>query len=353
MPREWNLLGNKSQLRAFLWDEVLAPLLHPGDTVADLFCGSSSVSRLLAERGHTVVACDAMYWCHVVNKAYMASPDDLVDLPGLVARLNLHAKTHHPSRPPGFVERTYSSLGGRLYFMRDNARRIDLYRAGIEALRPGIPEGAYCALLACLLHAVGLHSNCTGHLRAYLKTIKASAEAPLVLDVGRLGPLGLGTKHAGTKHTSLFGDARALAVLAAETCDVVYCDPPYTNRSYARFYHLYETVARGDAPEVYGVAGLRCDAPEDPFSKKTTCRQAFVDLVRAIVEAPGRRARWLVVSYSTDGLLDETQLCEVLSQHTAAVTVKRTPHKRYNRPNTSVGVSRRVVYELAFVCAIE
>lgn len=39
--------------------------------------------------------------------------------------------------------------------------------------------------------------------------------------------------------------------------DLVYLDPPYTKRQYASYYHILETVALGDEPEVKGVAGLR------------------------------------------------------------------------------------------------
>ena len=39
--------------------------------------------------------------------------------------------------------------------------------------------------------------------------------------------------------------------------DTVYLDPPYTKRQYAAYYHVLETLAYGDEPEVSGVTGLR------------------------------------------------------------------------------------------------
>lgn len=39
--------------------------------------------------------------------------------------------------------------------------------------------------------------------------------------------------------------------------DILYLDPPYNARQYCTNYHVLETVARYDNPELHGKTGLR------------------------------------------------------------------------------------------------
>jgi len=39
--------------------------------------------------------------------------------------------------------------------------------------------------------------------------------------------------------------------------DILYLDPPYNHRQYATNYHLLETIAKYDNPEIHGKTGLR------------------------------------------------------------------------------------------------
>lgn len=55
--------------------------------------------------------------------------------------------------------------------------------------------------------------------------------------------------------TVLNDDANVVA--ASNPVDVLYLDPPYNQRQYATNYHLLETIARYDDPEIHGKTGLR------------------------------------------------------------------------------------------------
>ena len=39
--------------------------------------------------------------------------------------------------------------------------------------------------------------------------------------------------------------------------DIFYLDPPYNHRQYSTNYHLLETIAKYDNPEIHGKTGLR------------------------------------------------------------------------------------------------
>jgi adenine-specific DNA-methyltransferase len=93
-----------------------------------------------------------------------------------------------------------------------------------------------------------------------------------------------------------------------EACDgdvgVVYADPPYTRDHYSRFYHVLETMARGDRPELSTVTvagrtslsrGLyRQDRHQSSFSIRSQVPEAF----RALLDGVRRIAAPLVLSYS-------------------------------------------------------
>ena len=97
-------------------------------------------------------------------------------------------------------------------------------------------------------------------------------------------------------------------VLADDTveCDAVYADPPYTRDHYSRYYHVLETMALRDDPEVSTTRirsggssrpsrGIyRADRYQSPFCIKSQVARAFEDLF----EGAAKRGVPLIVSYS-------------------------------------------------------
>jgi hypothetical protein len=109
----------------------------------------------------------------------------------------------------------------------------------------------------------------------------------------------------------------------------VYADPPYTRDHYSRYYHVLETIALGDQPELSrsnlgGGASIsrgvyRRDRHQSPFSIVRQAPQAFESLFARV------RARGipLILSYSPyiDGgvsrprVMSMTQLEQIASKH--------------------------------------
>src|SRR5204862_265345 len=61
----------------------------------------------------------------------------------------------------------------------------------------------------------------------------------------------------------------AATAAARREADLAYLDPPYNQHSYLGNYHVWESLARWDKPEVYGVAMKRTDVRErrSPFTR--------------------------------------------------------------------------------------
>ncbi len=109
--------------------------------------------------------------------------------------------------------------------------------------------------------------------------------------------------------------------MLSDDVQTVYADPPYTRDHYSRFYHVLETIARGDSPDISTVTihgrthvsnGLyRKDRYQSPFCIKSEAPGAFDDMFKAVATA----RRNLLLSYSP---YDETK-----KTHPRVVTMER------------------------------
>jgi adenine-specific DNA-methyltransferase len=127
----------------------------------------------------------------------------------------------------------------------------------------------------------------------------------------------------------LEGDGSASCLDAAEAAerfeaDVAYLDPPYNQHSYLGNYHVWETVVRWDAPEVYGTACKRTDVRErgSAFNRRGSIAGAFAAVLERV------RARRIVVSFNDEGYLELERLRELLATR-GEVSEASVDHPRY------------------------
>ncbi len=122
-------------------------------------------------------------------------------------------------------------------------------------------------------------------------------------------------------HTIIQGDFLDCLSRLPANVHTVYADPPYTRDHYSRFYHVLETIALDDAPELSTVTihgdshvsnGIyRKDRHQSPFCIRSKAPVAFNDLFRTI----SLSGRQLLLSYSP---YDETK-----DTHPRVVTIKQ------------------------------
>jgi adenine-specific DNA-methyltransferase len=89
-------------------------------------------------------------------------------------------------------------------------------------------------------------------------------------------------------------------------CDVLYLDPPYNHRQYGANYHVLETIAAYDHPELRGVTGMR-DYPRSRYCKPSGARGALEHLITSA------RARHILMSYNDEGVLSLEEIRRILS----------------------------------------
>ena len=115
----------------------------------------------------------------------------------------------------------------------------------------------------------------------------------------------------------------------------VYADPPYSRYHYSRYYHVLETLARGDAPSVTSNPATkapsrgvyRANRYQSPFSTRTGARGAF-DRLMALCSSVSNS---LVLSYSpfpenkraTPRMMTVDGLVEIAKAHYKSVDVRK------------------------------
>lgn len=299
-------LGSKRALVG--WITGVVRRVHaqtPVKTVVDLFSGSARVAHALKAQGYYVFANDHNTYAYVLARALVEA--DRTDYPPERVQPILDALMQLPPRRGWFTE-TYCEQAR--YFRPENGARIEAIREAIEAYSDPLLKAV---LLTSLMLAADRVDSTTGLQMAYLKRWAPRAYKPLTLEYPPLLP-GAGQAY----------QADALALAGALEADLFYLDPPYNQHSYLANYHVWETLARWDQPETYGVARKRADVKlrKSPFNSRTQAQEAMATLVSQI------RAHHLLVSFNNEGYLSREELEAILREWGYVVCYER-PYRRY------------------------
>ena len=296
-------LGCKSRVL-----DALAPLIgEPGGTdgrFVDAFAGTGVVASAAADLGWAVHVNDNLRCAKFLSSARMFSEDDIsyADLGGYT-RVIEHLNAVSPIE--GFIWREYSPASAghaprpRLYFTEENAGRLDAIRSCIREWRTAhlITREEETLLLADLIEGASSVANTAGTFGCFMSEWSSAALRPLSLKERTL-------RACPIPFTASECDVFSVQTKAGDT---VYLDPPYTKRQYAAYYHVLETLAHGDEPDVSGVTGLRpWRTKASVFSYKSRALPAMLRLTKAT------EATRVLISYSDDGHIDLTALAKGL-----------------------------------------
>lgn len=302
-------------------------------TFCDCFAGSASMGRFFKQKDFRIISCDLLYFSYCLQRAYLQNT--IPNFAGLQGFLESFEKTKNlkikntlleiPKRPYNKVLAFLNSLQGkngfiathyapslsakngveRKYFSDSNAAKIDSIRIQIEEWKDAecITENEYYILLATLLESVSLFANVAGVYAAFCKKWDSRAVKPFSLT-------GLFLESSLYENLCFCGDS--LQVLQnleskSQTLDILYLDPPYNHRQYAPNYHLLETVARYDNPNIKGVAGLR--EWQEQKSRFCNAKSAYIELEKF---TKLKNYKNLVLSYNSEGLMQKEQIEEIL-----------------------------------------
>lgn len=302
----------------------------PGSQIlCDMFAGTGVVGREF-KTSHQLISNDILYFSYVLNAAYNGLPKrpDFKNLSKKLGKdpidyLNTIAVSEPELTSSDFMALSYSPAGaaGRLYLSVENALKIDRIRQTISQwLESGdISEAESYYFLASLIEDVPSVSNTTGTYGAFLKGWDKRALKPITLSH-------LEIVESSNANRVFNEDANDL--IHRISGDVLYLDTPYNGRQYSSNYHLLESLAKYDQPELKGVTGTRVDkSGESAYCRKNSVYDSFDYLLG------NAHFSTIVISYSSDGLLNEEQLIELMSKHgdEESLNFQKIPYRRYKR----------------------
>jgi len=207
----------------------------------------------------------------------------------------------------GFIYQNYAPGGTkwkeyeRMYFTDENALRCDAIRSKIEEWREDkkITDNEYYFLLTSLLEGIDKVANTASVYGAFLKNFKKSALKPL-----KLVPADFYIND--TEHEVYNQDIIEIAKMTSH--DVVYLDPPYNERQYSANYHLLETIAKYDSPQLRGKTGMRdYSHQKSDYCKKSEVKKSFQELIETL------DAKYIFLSYNDEWLMSLDEIREIMS----------------------------------------
>ena len=316
-------LGNKTRMLSniqFVMDENNIT----GEVFCDLFAGSGSVGDFFKGK-FKVISNDYLYSLSLINKAKLSNKtvptfSKFMEKFGKNPFDYFNAKTYIADSQY-FIANNYSPIGGRQFFSTENAVKIDGIRIEIETLYKDFILSAKERefLLASLIESVMGVSNTTGTYESFLKHWDKRALKPFTLE-----PIEINGVKPIADNVVYNKDSNEL--LRSIRGNVLYIDPPYTITDYNAAYHLLESIAKYDYPQINGLTGRRKD--EYKKSKYTRREQALINF-----EDLFRQAQFddILISYSTQGLVSVEELCSLARRFAVEGKIKvyQFPFREY------------------------
>ena len=244
----------------------------------DIFSGTATVARYF-KQWYEVTSNDLLYFSYVLQRGTVAvdclpTYEILQENTGIsdpVAYFNGLSLEQMERLPPErrFFQNTYAPIGGRMYINDENALRIDFARNITEDWRKVgfLSDDEYYYLVACIVEGIPFVSNISGTYGAFHKEWERRSYKKYEL-------LRLPICTNGKNNTCFNGNGAD--VLKEISGDILYIDPPYNERQYLPNYHVLETAAKYDFPEVRGITAQRAyENNKSDFCSKTKVVGAF------------------------------------------------------------------------------
>lgn len=340
-------IGNKRKLLPLIFEAILKTGITEGLFV-DFFSGSGVVSRLAKKNGFRIISNDWEPYSFFYNHAYIEQNkyplfEKLGGLERVYACLNSLEGVH------GYISENYCPWDDknpdikreRMFFTHKNGMKIDAMREKIfeweKTEKINLSEKSI--LLSSFIYSVSYVSNTSGVFKGFHngwggKT--GTALYRILSDVKLIPPVLFDNK---LKNQVYQTDSQILAENLSnsgkEKINIAYLDPPYNQHPYGSNYHILNTIALWDKPEINksilvdgkkkNKSAIRTDWRHERRSKynyKHEATNALEKLVKTI------NSDYVLLSYSTDGHMNLQDVLEIFAGNGKLSMVSK-PYKRY------------------------
>lgn len=314
-------IGNKRKLLRLIHDAIDASEAKPEThCFVDLFSGTGVVSRLARHLGFAVLANDWEPYSEILNRCYLTitSPPTFFDgrsYQSVLDELNALAPredwvTRHLC--PDDDER-FDTARDRMFYMRKNGMRIDAIRHQIEQWEQQgrIDLTQKVALLAPLLYQSCYNSNTSGVFKGFHNGWGGATQTALYRIKGDLQLRPAMFIDSGQPARVFRNDAQHIAQNLKDYIpgpSFVYIDPPYNQHPYGANYHVLNSIALWDKPDLSPKITARGDKAairkdwrverRSAYNYRGEAATAYINLMNAMPAGT-----WVATSYSTDGMI--------------------------------------------------
>jgi adenine-specific DNA-methyltransferase len=314
-----NYIGSKLSLLNFLDESITSISGSKKRVFCDLFAGTGAVGRHFKKKGYKIISNDIQFYSYVLNRHYIGNhkPLNFSKLQKIIPEIKETPEDQQAllvcdylsnmEGSEGFIYRNYCPTGtlgsefSRQYFSDYNGKLCDSARREINSWRQEglIADDEFFFLLTSLLEAIDKCANTASVYGAFLKKIKKSAMSKM-----RIRPAEIFINDE--EHVVHNQDINTL--IENIQGDILYLDPPYNHRQYATNYHVLETIAKYDNPELYGKTGLRdYQQQKSLYCSRTKVKHVFADLIDK------SNFKYIFLSYNNEGLLSLSDIEEIFS----------------------------------------
>lgn len=311
-------IGSKRTLIPYILESVRD---LPVGRMLDAFTGTTRVSQAFRKAGWTVCAGDLSWASEAYAALFLQTrPEDLHPLQTLVNTLNAL------EGQDDWITKSYCDVQGETggiirVWKPKNGRKADAIRNTIHKWETSgtIDHTMAMRLTALLILGMDAVDSTVGVQQAYLKDWSARSNNELELRI----PENIATGPVGEYiHGSCLNVQYPQATLA-------YLDPPYSTHSYATYYHIWDSIARWDKPDVCLNTNRRKDrtakhfdeSMKSPWNSKKTALSAFEQLLDRLP------VNYIVLSYSNESLLSLNELRSLLQKY-KSYEVREIDYKR-------------------------
>ena len=300
--------------------------------VFDVFSGSGVVSRYFKAHASALISNDIEDYAAVIARCYLQnrSAVDLRAISDVVDEIN--HRVEFDAFPLGFIEDLYApkdenriTKHDRVFYTRDNARRLDAYRRLIGDATPEMRD----LLLSPLLSKASVHSNTAGIFKGFYKNRQTG--------IGQFGGTGsdalsrikgkIALEPPVLSRFECDWEARQEdandAARHVRDLDLAYLDPPYNQHPYGSNYFMLNLLVHYERPErISRVSGIPTRWRRSGYNVKAKSLPLMRELLNAL------DARFILVSFNDEGFVSPHDMRALLAD-IGRVEAIETPYNAF------------------------
>lgn len=323
-------IGNKRALLGKIEEEILKIKKTLGKEkciCADLFSGSGVVSRMLKRHSELLIVNDLENYSSELNSCYLTNKSDF-NFELYSEFKNRILSESEKNLIEGIIAENYApkddqniKKGERAFYTRENALRIDTYRNLIDRFVENQDYRKF--FLAPLITEASVHVNTSGVFKGFYKDkntgigcFGGSGKNALSRILGKVELLTPIFSNFESQFQIYQEDTVELSK-KLKNVGIAYLDPPYNQHPYGSNYFMLNLILKNriDA-EMSKVSGIINNWNRSEFNKSYLALKSMDALISNL------DAKYVVVSYNSEGFISFEEMSEMLKKYGSIQTVE-------------------------------